>query len=311
MHKHYMIVVAPILMRELLSNLAKETTNREETERRLSALAAKVGMYDSKVVVDARSIAAGSLLGDEMPMDGRIPMGGGIQVRSKDGRMGVIFDEPPEKKVLREWKYGRFTADEKEAAKQIGKIDVEVDLNSIKDRISQNLSHFPKFSGLTDLVIWIDETFLPLTDQHNHIVSAASSVLAPQRISEVISRWEKDGRPPFCDFSPYVYYFYRCNLIYYLGLGQDFVSPSKKQKTHLDIQYLYYLPFCMVFTSGDNFLRDMFPYFKRNDQYFLWKDDLKNDLIAIKSHWNNLNEEEKKRFRIEFGDYPLLTFLVR
>ncbi len=304
MHKHYMVVVVPILMRELLSNLAKETTNREETERRLSALAAKVGMYDSKVAVDARSIAAGSLLGDEMPMDGRIPMGGGTRVRSKDGRTGIIFDEPPEKKVLREWKYGHFTADEKEAAKQIRKIDLEVDLNSIKDQISQNLSYFPKFSALKDLVVWIDETFLPLTNQHNHIVNAASSVLGPQEIGEVISRWEKAGHPPFCDFSPYAYYFYRCNVIYYLGLGQDFVSPSKKQKTHLDIQYLYYLPFCMVFTSGDNFLRDMFPYFKRNDQYFVWKDDLKKDLIAIKSHWNNLNEEEKKRFRIEFGDYP-------
>lgn len=304
MHKHYMVVIAPILMRELLSNLAKETINREETERRLSALAAKVGMYDSKVVVDARSIAGGNLLGHEMPMDGRIPMGEATWIRSKDGRTGVIFDEPPEKKVLREWKCGKFTADEKEAAQQIRKIDLEVDLNSIKDRISKDLCHFPKFHAFKDLVAWIDETFLPLTDQRNHITSAASSVLPLEAVSTVISRWKNTGEPPFSDFAPYAYYFYRCNLIYYLGLGQGFVSSSKNQKTHLDIQYLYYLPFCMAFTSGDNFLRDMFPYFRRENQFFVWQDDLKKDLIAIKSHWDGLNEEEKQRFVSAYGDYP-------
>lgn len=304
LHKHYMVVISSILMRELLSNLAKETTDRQETERRLSALAGKVGMYDSKVVADARSIAASNLFGDHLPMDGRIPMAGWTRVRSKDGRMGIIFDEPPEKKVLREWKYGQFTLDEKEKAKQIRQIDLEVDLYSIKETISKDLSHFPKFKSLIELVAWIDQTFLPLTDQRSHLISASSAVLNPQDVEIVLGNWEKAGNPLFSEFAPYAYYFYRCNVIYYLGLGQGFISPSRKAKTHLDIQYFYYLPFCMVLSSGDSFFRDMLPHFKRDNQFFLWKDDLKADLIAIKSHWNGMTEEEKKKFRIEFGDYP-------
>ena len=74
---HYSTVVCPILMRELLSNLAKGR-DRVETERRLAALAAKVGAPGFHPVVDAFSMAAANLMGHELPMDGRIPMAGGV-----------------------------------------------------------------------------------------------------------------------------------------------------------------------------------------------------------------------------------------
>ncbi len=61
--------VCPILMRELLSNLAKAGSDRVETERRLAALAAEVDMPGFHVVVDARSMAASNLMGD--PNGGR------------------------------------------------------------------------------------------------------------------------------------------------------------------------------------------------------------------------------------------------
>jgi hypothetical protein len=133
---------------------------------------------------------------------------------------------------------------------------------------------------------------------------AGRSLLSASDMQLALIRWQEKGKPLFANFAPYSYFFYRCSVIYFLGLAQGFISASWKEKTHLDVQYLYYLPFCMAFTSGDAFLRDLFPFFKTNNQKFLWKDELKLDLNNIKAHWDGLTDEEKKEFRDEYGGYP-------
>nr|WP_281720378.1 hypothetical protein [Nitrosomonas nitrosa] len=301
--RHYSTVVCPILMRELLSNLAKGN-DRVETERRLAALAAKAGAPGFHAVVDAQSMAAANLMGHEVPMDGRIPMPGGVAVRTKDGTRGVLFDESEEAIILRRWQAHQFSSDEKELARHIRAIDLNVDLQAIREMIAKQFSHFPKFHSLAELVGWIDNTYLSLTDQRSHIVIVSRSLLQAEEVQSVLDRWEKEGNPLFSHFAPYSHYFYRCNLIYFLGLAQGFINTSWKDKTHLDIQYIYYLPFCMTFTSGDAFLRDIFPFFKRQNQKFLWMDELKTDLRNIKGYWDGLTEEKRKEFRAEYGEYP-------
>lgn len=300
---HYSTVVCPILMRELLSNLAKGS-DRVETERKLAALAAKVGAPGFHAVVDAQSMAAASLMGHEVPMDGRIPMAGGVNVRAKDGTRGLLFDESEEAKILRRWQAHQFSSDERELAGHIRAIDRNVDLQAIRDLITKQIAHFPKFHSMTELVGWIDDTYLSLTDQRFHIAIAAQSLLEHDDAQNVLGRWEKEGKPLFAHFAAYSHYFYRCNVIYFLGLAQGFIRTSQSDKTHLDIQYIYYLPFCMTFTSGDAFLRDLFPFFKRQNQKFLWKEELKTDLRNIRAHWDGLTEEKKTEFRAEYGDYP-------
>ncbi len=301
---YYSPVVCPILMRELLSNLAKGDSDRVETERRLAALAAKVGTPGFYVVADAVSMAAGNLMGHDVPMDGRVPMPGGITVRAKDGTWGIFFDESEEAKILRRWQAGQFSLDEKALAQLVRATDLNVDLQSIRELVTKQLSHFPTFHSMADLVSWIDGTYLTLTDQRFHLTIAGQSLLPASDLQLVLDGWEKKDKPLFANFAPYSYYFYRCNVIYFLGLGQGFISVSWKEKTHLDLQYLYYLPFCKAFTSGDTFLGDLFPFFKRKNQKFLWKDDLKLDLKNIKAHWDGLTDEKKKEFRAEYGNYP-------
>lgn len=302
--RYYSPVVCPMLMRELLSNLAKDVGNREETEKRLAALASKVDMPGFYVTAEGSFMAANNLLGVELPMDGRVPMPGGTRVRSKDGRHGVIFDESEESKILRKWQARKFSEDEKELAKRIRSLDLDVDLQEIQKLLvkkSPSSSQFPSMKGLVD---WIDGKFFESISNKNHLLCAGASLLSSGDLIRMMDRWEKAGRPAFRRFAPYAYYFYRCTIIYYLGLALGFISTSKKAKTHLDVQYLFYLPFCMVFTSGDTFLKDMFPFFKRENQMFLWKPDLKNDLQQIRDHWGGLSGPEQIKAREELGDYP-------
>jgi len=72
----------------------------------------------------------------------------------------------------------------------------------------------------------------------------------------------------------------------------------------VDIAYLYYLPFCMIFTSGDSLHRRITPLFLRNDQEFLWAPDLKADLSRLDAHYAALPDEVKAQGVAVFAPCP-------
>ena len=65
-------------------------------------------------------------------------------------------------------------------------------------------------------------------------------------------------------------------LTYSVALACGFVSPRKSD--FLDLQYLFYTPFCLAFTSRDRLQRDLWPATKGVRAIFIWGDDLKADL---------------------------------
>ena len=69
------------------------------------------------------------------------------------------------------------------------------------------------------------------------------------------------------------------------------------------MQYIYYLPFCMAFTTSDKFLLDFAKYFVRQNQTIIPGDALKVDLRGVCDFYKNLTEEQKKELRDEFGNY--------
>ena len=143
--RYYSLVISPILLRELLSTLAKEPEANKDWEKTLSILAAKVDTINSYTPPNALMMARANLLGADVPMTGQVPLAGGKTVRSRDGTYGVIFEEPPEKAILREWKSGQFSEVNKKAAQVIRDMDHSVDLSKLQKSIEGQLEHFPKF----------------------------------------------------------------------------------------------------------------------------------------------------------------------
>jgi hypothetical protein len=72
----------------------------------------------------------------------------------------------------------------------------------------------------------------------------------------------------------------------------------------VDIAYLFYLPFCMLFVSSDKLHRRCTPYFLRDDQKFLWGLDLKDGLAELNRHYKQLPESERDRGILSFAAYP-------
>ena len=63
-------------------------------------------------------------------------------------------------------------------------------------------------------------------------------------------------------------------------------GPRKRVNSNLiDLSYLYYLPFCMVFASRDRLHEQLAPLFLRPRQRCVWGDDLKAGLKALNAHY--------------------------
>ncbi len=115
------------------------------------------------------------------------------------------------------------------------------------------------------------------------------------------------GKPPIREFAPYFRYVYSVDLFFYLAIAADLISrvrPTGKADNKVDLAYLYYLPFCKVFTSGDNLHERMVPLFMRENQRFIKAPELKADLRKLDEHYSALPEEVKIRGLSSFADYP-------
>src|SRR5208283_569060 len=128
----YKPVVCPIFYVETLADLAlKDLTNRTP-EREVQIIADKFPDHNGTPCADHRTMLAGDLLGNPVPLDGRIPISGGRAVRS-EGATGVVFDEAPEATTFNRWRNGEFSEIERTYAAGLRQSLAELDLSKVAE----------------------------------------------------------------------------------------------------------------------------------------------------------------------------------
>lgn len=120
---------------------------------------------------------------------------------------------------------------------------------------------------------------------------------------QILKRWKEAHGPALDDFAPYAAYTLTVDLFFYLCLDAGLISPERPSN-RVDIAYLYYLPFCMVFTSGDNLHRRITPFFLGDDEQFLWAPDLKEDLRRLDANYSTLPESVRQEGVMRFAPCP-------
>jgi hypothetical protein len=121
----------------------------------------------------------------------------------------------------------------------------------------------------------------------------------------VMTRWNAAGRPPLKTFAPYFRHIYLVDLFFNLAIAADIIS-RERPSNKIDLAYLYYLPFCNIFTSRDKLHRRTVPLFLRNDQSFVDGDELKADLQKLDAHYAALPEDIKNSGFHKFATHPPL-----
>ena len=295
--------ITPLFFIETLADLEKQVRSGRTPEDVVGSLAYKTPDGGSYLNVHHATLLAGEL-SNVVQVDMRygrpiIPRG---QTKELGGKTGIIFEQSPEQEAFNRWQRKEFLQLERLIAKAWRK-----NLSNIN--FENNYQFFQKFfpigkpKNLTDVKKLVDFN-IDGPDQEQLFIFGLSILGVPENsLVLTITRWRNAGRPPIREFAPYFTHVFSVDLFFYLAIAADLIGrgrPSHK----IDVAYLYYLPFCMVFTSNDKLHANLAPFFLRKDQSFILGTDLKADLNKLDKHYDKLPDEVKNQGIIRFAFYP-------
>ena len=112
----------------------------------------------------------------------------------------------------------------------------------------------------------------------------------PEATEFVVQDWTYRRRPPIREHLPYFTFMLSINLFFCLLLPTQLLR-NVKPSHQIDLAYLYYLPFCAIFSSRDNFHIQIVPLFLSPNQTFVHGDELNADLKKLNDIYSALPDE--------------------
>ena len=299
-------LICPIFYVETLADLKKPKLRRSP-EQEVGIIADKFPEIHCMPTVHHQNMAISDLLGNHVPLTGQIPRDPSRFVAS-DGHKGVIFEESPEEEAFLRWQAREFHDLEREFASTWRANLESLDLKRIPDEFrklgisGRNCKTLQEAKSIADAIV-------NGTDKTLEMLRFAFFVLdIPQETRNLImERWLKSELLPILSFAPYAAHILTVEIFFQIALEANLIS-SNRPSNRLDIAYLYYLPFCMVFVSSDRLHRKCAPLFlqksQQKDPSFIWGPELKSALSALDQHYSALPESERKKGVMHFASYP-------
>jgi hypothetical protein len=290
----YRTVISPLFFVETLADLSKEVAAGTTPEQVVGNIAAKTPDTGSIVSVDHWHLRLADLDGYRIEMNQRphVAQGRWFQV---DGRDGAFFENPPEMIAFARWQNGDFLGVEKDFAQQWRNALSAMDLTSFYPIVRSLGGGRSKLRDLDEARALAEQMVHGNGRRYTTLKVAFEMLAIPLDLRpRILKRWKDAGGPPLDEFAPYAAYNLMIDLFFYLSLDAGLIS-SERPNNRVDVAYLYYLPFCMIFTSGDKLHRKITPLFLRDDQMFMWAPDLKEDLARLDAHYATFPEVVKEQ----------------
>jgi hypothetical protein len=229
----------------------------------------------------------------------QIPRPGGRMVQS-----GVVFDRSPEEEAFSRWREGRFREVERITAAAWRKTLDELDLVSVQKELRAIGFTQKVCKTLADAKAIADALGAATNNPYAQLALVMQFFHVPGELHpRIAERWQRSPRQKFSDFAPYAAYALTVEIFFQVALGAGLIG-GERPSDRTDIAYLFYLPFCMILISSDDLHRRASPLFMREDQSFVWGQDLKVDLKSINTHYLHLPESERDKGILSFAKFP-------
>ena len=241
--------ICPSLFVETLADLDKVVREGRTPEEEVSIIADKTPEMHGNVNAFYGELCIGDLLGHPTTMSGQMVIPGGRPVRHR-GQSGIVFEEPPEVKVLRRWQEHKFAEIERDFARVWRRMLSSVDPDKVAGGLRELGIRLGHIKTLKDAKIIADKAITTRDKSIDRIRMIFWLLGIPEHFRKDIHfRWILEEQPPLIEFAPYASFVLSVIIFYHVARLSDLIS--RKPVTIMDISYLYYLPFCMVFTSSD------------------------------------------------------------
>jgi hypothetical protein len=301
----YRANVTPLFFVETIADLEKEFAGSRTPEGAVARLALKTSAMTADANVHHVKMCTANLYGEPIEIRGVPVIEGGRSVAEK-GKRGLIFSLSTEAKMVARWQKRQFADWERETAKDwrvsLGELDLEGTYKTFREVVER--SGKPKdFVGAKAL----SDAILNDSAQAEMMLGfALMSLGVPREFwGDIFNRWKVAGSPVLPLFAPYAAYCAGVELFFSVALGADLISKDRPSNK-VDIAYLFYLPFCMVFSSSDWLHGATVPLFLREDQTFVPGGEMKADLKKLDEHYSALPEETKAKGVVSFAFRPPL-----
>jgi hypothetical protein len=299
----------PVLISEIIADLRTKRKDRVPIEL-VRALAAKMQSAYGPEPPAPVSLVRGEFRGYPVPMRGSIPvMPGSRGVRaSKDGKM-LMIDMKPQQEMWRLWANGDFTAEEIERAEKWRAEISAVTFGELRTTWAPFVQDLGNPSTLEEILNGID-AYLGSSENQPAVLNFTASFFDVNVLERVIAQTAFDlvakqtGRLPLMrDAFPYSVSAIRVFMAYACMVARGLHTPRQTQTDHIDLQYLFYAPFCMTFASSDALHREMFAA-TTTIASFAWGYDLKMDLARLANIRSQMSREDWRAHRMAHGIHP-------
>jgi len=303
LHKHFLENLTPILAMELLGDLSKQRGLPTSPDHWVAGLAGKFGGSGPATNEDYRTLCVNSMIGVRFPLDSRILPQNVTPVGGRGRPRGFHIGLSPFNEAIIRWANGDFSELEHQLAGLWRRATENLSVEALRDQLNGHHVILPHVDQLGDLLATTDTLLGTVTLQDVWLEWLIGQLALPREHELLIRlRWRSRGRLLLKGFAPYAWHCLRVLLALVIATRFELIG---WQPTNLvDVQYLYYLPFCMVFASNDRLHRVLTPPLLRVDQSFVVGERLKKDLRRLADDWDRTSEELRAKQSFALGSYP-------
>ena len=299
-------VVCPMFYVETLADLEKRVRPGRTPEDEVRIIAQKFPELHGAPCPHHMELCGPNLMGQPIPMTGRVPMLGGRHVKV-DNRGGLIFEERPETEAFRRWQAEEFFDVERLFAKAWRTGRLAVDTLAIAAGLRAMGIDVHTCKTLQDAKTLADEFVVAESMPDDRLKLAVMALQLPREAEELIrTKWKETESKSLQSYAPYAAHVLTVELTGHIAMQAGLLSDYDRQ----DIGYFCYLPFSFVFVSSDKLQRRSAPAFLGKDQKFIWGPDLKADLRKIAEHYKTLPQEVQESGMTKYAHFPPPDTLV-
>ena len=295
-------VCVPTLLSEIIADLEKPANPGHDSADIVKAFARKMRGAPGFTACSWRALAIGELWGQVVPMNGFTVPVGGRYVRSSS--KGVMYDGTAEQAEWGRLASGAFTDDEREIAmdwrREIDAIDLGAIATSVRPFVENFLRRPSSFEEMLSRIDAVMDD--PNTDSQLEVLKIVLSIInapAEDQNHAFGTLLAKPGKT-LSSWAPYAASVARLALATNCGIARSFVGGATSQ---IDLQYLYYAPFCAAFVSADNLQRTLWPAVT-SSATFLWGLALHEELEERAKIRAGMSIEEWAAYRQPHGWHP-------
>ncbi len=270
-----------IVLWEIIGDFFKQT-GTSSLRNEASILADKITIIDSYRNVSYIELLEGNLLGYDVTMDGRPIVQPDTVKEFDDGQSGALIDDTQFCSMIDRWQQGNFSEEDKGLADiwTSVKADCKAKADNYISLLETNHIVFPLCKDLNDMKLEVDKLLRNHKIQYTFLDMLLSYQGVESGRKHMIRKRVRNSPYSLQKAYPYAFYCLRVFALFLASYKHDLL-PKKKSDDQIDLEYLFYLPFCKVFSSNDKFHKTLAPQLLADNQVFVAGNDLKKGILNV------------------------------